>query len=166
MISIIVAHANKQVIGRGNDLPWNMPADLKRFKEITTGHTVIVGDNTFKSIVKRLGHPLPNRTTIVVSQTMPPGEGYIVVPTVADAIRHTTEAEEAFIIGGARLYASTLGIADKVYLTKIDADIPGDTYFPQLSELDGWVITDVEKHDADERNEHPYRFITLEKRFS
>jgi len=89
----------------------------------------------------------------------------VVVPSLAEAIRRTREDEESFIIGGAQLYASALGLADKIYLTKVDADIPGDTYFPKLSEEDGWAITSVEKHAPDERHDHPYRFIILERHY-
>ncbi len=163
MISIIVAHANGQVIGRDGDQPFYIPADLRRFKQLTTGRTVIMGRKTFEAIQRRLGKPLPDRTNVVISRTLSPGEGYTVVPSLAEAIRQTHKDEESFIIGGARVYKDGLGLADKIYLTKVDADIPGDVFFPKLEDVDGWRITGIERFAPTDDNPYPYRWITLER---
>jgi dihydrofolate reductase len=161
-ISIIVGHANKNVIGQKGELPWHLPADLKRFKQLTTGHVVIMGRKTFESIVARLGHPLPDRRSIVISRTMTAGEGYVVAASLTDALALVQAEPEVFIAGGGQIYAATLHIANKIYLTKVDANIEGDTVFPKLTD-DEWKIVSHEPQQPDEKNPLPYRFITLER---
>lgn len=165
MISMVVAYANNFVIGKKNDLPWYLPNDLKRFREITKGGTVIMGHNTFNSILNRRGSVLPDRTSIVISRTMPEGSDYTVVPSLAEAIRQTSEDEEAFIIGGARVYHDALGLAERLYVTRVDAAIDGDTYFPPIDQSD-WRTVSEEPHESDEKNAYPHRFIVLEKHYA
>jgi len=126
-LSVIAAIARNGVIGRDNDLPWHLPEDLKRFRALTMGHHIIMGRKTYES----LGRLLPGRTTVIVSRN--PGyavDGAIVVDTLPKAVAACGDDPEIFVIGGAQLYAETIGRADKFYLTEIDADIEGDAYFP------------------------------------
>jgi dihydrofolate reductase len=161
-VSIIVGHANRNVIGRHNDIPWHLPADLQRFKRLTVGHPVIMGRKTFESIVTRLGRPLPDRQNIVISRTLPAGEGYVVAASLADALALVTAEPEVFIAGGGQIYAAALPLADKIYLTKVDADIEGDVTFPKLTDGE-WKIVSHEPQTSDEKNPLPYRYITLER---
>lgn len=167
-VSIIVAVAENGVIGRAGDLPWRLSNDLKRFKSLTMGHTVIMGRRTWESI----GRPLPGRRMIVVSRR----EGYQVdrpevgvAASLEDAL-HRAEASgesEAFVIGGAELYRSALPIADRLYITIVESEVEGDTYFPikSFEEFDwnAWVVVEQEAHEADAKNEHPYVFTTLQR---
>lgn len=163
MISLIVAIAHDNVIGRSNDLPWYLPADLKHFKEITTGHTVIMGRKTYDSIAARLGKPLPNRHNVILTR-----EEKFVVPgaTVVNSLEIALEEhenEEVFVIGGAEIYSQALSHADKLYVTEIDADITGgDTFFPLIDPQE-WRETSREKHTKDDRNEYEYAFVTYER---
>lgn len=162
MISLIVAIAHDNVIGRSNDLPWYLPADLKHFKAMTTGHTVIMGHKTYDSIAKRLGGPLPARHNVIVTRNQD-----LVVPgaTVAHSLEialDENENGEVFVIGGAEIYAQSLPHADKLYVTEIDAGIVGgDTFFPALDS--SWHETSREAHSKDERNEYDYAFVTYER---
>nr|AIA18723.1 Dihydrofolate reductase [uncultured bacterium] len=160
MISIIVGYANGYVIGKDNDLPWHLRADLQRFTALTTDHTVIMGRKTFESIVARLGHPLPNRTNIVISSKLDPGEGYEVARSLEQALENIPNEEEAFILGGAQVFSQALPKVVKLYVTEIDADIDGDTHFPEL-DLSAWKVESKEKHPADEQNDYPYTFVNL-----
>lgn len=163
MISLIVAIAHDNVIGRSNDLPWYLPADLKHFKDITTGHTVIMGRNTYESIAARLGGPLPNRHNVIVTRNQD-----LVVPgaTVAHSLEialDENENGEVFVIGGAEIYAQSFLHADKLYITEVDADIVGgDTFFPAIDPTI-WRETSRESHAQDDRNEFDYAFVTYER---
>lgn len=152
--------ATNRVIGRANGLPWTLPADLAHFKRLTFGNPIIMGRLTHESI----GRPLPGRRNIVVSRD--PGlvlPGCDVVPSLDEAYRITGNVPEAFVIGGARLYASALATADRIYLTRIDAEIPGDTLFPPL-DPQHWIEEEMARHAPDERNAHALRFVRLERR--
>lgn len=162
MISIYVATAENNVIGNKNDLPWYLPDDLKRFKQVTTGHTVIMGRKTFESIVARLGHPLPNRSNIVISRTLAPGEGYEVIGSVTEALKLVKTDEEAFVIGGAQIYETTLPSAAKIYLTRVKAKIDGDSYFPELMPSE-WREMSSEKHLKNGKNEYDYEFVEMQR---
>jgi dihydrofolate reductase len=162
MVSMIVAQARNRVIGSANDLPWYLPADLKRFKDLTSGHSVIMGRKTYASIIKRLGKPLPNRLNIVVSRdpAFRP-EGVVVAASPADALQQAGDGE-VFVIGGASIYEAMLDASDRIYQTQIDAEIPGDAYFPALDQ-NQWHEVAREQHASDERNPHDYAFVTLER---
>ena len=160
MISIIVAHANNNVIGSKNELPWYIPEDLKHFKEVTLGHPVIMGRNTYESIVARLGKPLPGRKNIIVSRTVTSLPGVHIASSLTDALEQC-ENEDAFIIGGAQLYKVALenNVVDKMYVTRIHADIAGDTYFPTYGK-DQWAITNKSRHTS---ADYSYEFLEMEK---
>ncbi len=158
-LSLIVAASENGVIGKDNDLPWHLPADLKHFKKITSGHCIIMGRNTYESI----GRPLPKRTNIVISSNRSLEiEGCYVVHDVNEAIELTEqhETEEAFIIGGATLYKSCLDQAEKIYLTRVHTEIQGDTYFPEI-DMDNWKVISEEYHEKDEKHLYSFSFITL-----
>lgn len=154
MISLIAAKAENNVIGSENDLPWYLPADLKHFKELTTGHTVLMGRKTYDSIVARLGHTLPNRRNIVLTRqdvTLPDAE-------VVHDIHGISGLGDVFVIGGASVYAATIDMADKLYLTEVHANIDGDAYFPVIDPKK-WRELSREKHTSDEKNQFSYDFV-------
>lgn len=158
-ISLIVAMANNRVIGAGNALPWHLPADLKHFKALTMGHPMIMGRKTYESI----GKPLPGRTSVVVTRnTEFSAPGAIVVNSLDSAIQACGTTDEVFVIGGAQLYRQAIDIADRIYLTEIDADIIGDAYF---TKLDGaqWLETGRASHVRDEKNSYPYHFVVYDR---
>lgn len=153
-LSIIAAMAQDRVIGRDNQLPWRLPADLKRFKQLTMGHTLLMGRKTYESI----GRPLPGRTTVVVSrQAGYAPAGVTVAGSVDEALAVATG--EVFIAGGAEIYRQTLARADRLYLTLIDASFPGDTWFPEWNPAD-WHEVAREAHT----DPFPYAFVDLVKR--
>jgi dihydrofolate reductase len=163
VISIIVAQAKNRIIGKANDLPWYLPADLRHFKELTTGHTVIMGRKTYESIVSRLGGPLPERINIVLTR----GVGFLtpgaeIVNSIDEVLREVDQHKEVFIIGGASVYEQAMPYADKIYLTDVHADIDGDTYFPEINP-EQWQETSREVHHADERNAYDYDFVVYER---
>lgn len=158
-INIIVAIAgSKRVIGRKGRMPWDLPEELKRFKEITTGHPVIMGRKTFESI----GRVLPNRTNIIITRDSNYSvDGGKVVGSLDEALRLAELAQggkEVFIIGGGQIYKEAIEMADKLYLTYIDSEIDGDTFFPDYSDFK--KITFKEEH---EENGLKYKFLVLEK---
>ncbi len=160
-IALIAAMARGRVIGRDDALPWHLPADLKHFKAITMGKPVAMGRKTFESI----GKPLAGRRTIVVTgdRTFAP-TGCIVVHGVEEAIAAAEPAEELICIGGARLYEQMLDRADRLYLTIIDLDTPGDRFFPPYEQL-GWRVESSSAHGPDAQNAYAYTFLTLARRF-
>lgn len=158
MISLIVARANNGVIGSRNDLPWYLSADLRKFKELTTDHIVVMGRKTYESIHTRLGHALPNRRNIVLTRQaidLPDAE-------VIHDLREIEKLGDVFVIGGAEVYAATIDMADRLYVTDVHADIEGDAYFP---ELDGSVWREVsrEPHEKDEKNQFDYDFVIYDR---
>lgn len=159
-ISIIVAMANERVIGVNNGLPWDLPADMKHFRELTLGKPIIMGRKTYESI----GRPLPGRRNIVVSRNselkIP---GVDVVSTLDDAISMVSNVQEIMIIGGAQLYADALSKANKIYLTKINLDIKGDSFFPQFNESE-WTVLQKDDFECNELNKIDFSFIVLEKK--
>lgn len=158
--SLVVARARNGVIGRSNALPWRLSADMAHFKRLTMGHPVIMGRRTHESI----GRPLPGRMNILVSRT--PGfsaDGCLVVDSLEAAFAAAAPAGEAFVMGGAALYADALPSADRIYLTEVEADVDGDTSFPSLDPAQ-WMETLLGSHPADERNEYPVRFLRLDRR--
>lgn len=136
MVSIVVAHSRNHVIGRAGDLPWRLPSDLKRFRELTEGGTVVMGRKTFESLPQQV-RPLPNRRNLILSTTTGcDPRGTEVFPTFERALDACDG--DCFVIGGGTTYAESLGVAQTVYATEIDEDIEGDTFFPALSP-DEWA---------------------------
>lgn len=155
-ISIIVAVSENGVIGKDNRLLWHLSSDLKRFKALTTGHTIVMGRNTFLSI----GKALPNRRNVVLSHTMKSGdvENVEVFDSLETFQKTIQNEEEVFIIGGGKVYHQFLPLASKVYLTRVHTVIDGDTTFPEL-ENDLWQEVAMEKMKSDEKNDFDYDFI-------
>ena len=158
-ISIIVAIGENNAIGKNNQLLWHMPADLKYFKNKTSGHTIIMGRKTFDSV----GKPLPNRRNIVVTRQDINIEGCEVVKSIDDALALCKGEEEVFIGGGAEIYRLAMDKTDRIYLTIIHKAFDADTFFPEI-DFSKWVETEHEDHQPDEKNKLPYSFITLERR--
>ncbi|HUG69117.1 MAG TPA: dihydrofolate reductase [Pirellulaceae bacterium] len=158
-VSLIVAMERSGVIGREGALPWHLSADLRRFKQLTMGHHIIMGRKTFESI----GRLLPGRTSVVVtrmSDFMAPGA--VVTHSLKDAIAAASNDEEAFIIGGAEIYHQALALVDRIYLTEVAADIPGDTRFPEFNRTE-WTVAERTEYPADDLNDHPHTFSVLER---
>ena len=155
-ISIIVAMATNRVIGINNSLPWHISDDLKRFKQLTTGSTIIMGRKTYESI----GNALPNRTNIVVSrQKNLHYPDVIVCDSIEDAISQVDDRHDIFIIGGAQIYEQALPYANFMHVTHVDRDIKGDVFFPEYNEKH-WKIISAESRQAE--NGLPYRFVDYE----
>jgi dihydrofolate reductase len=155
-VSLVVAMAHNQVIGRDNGLPWGrLPEDLKHFKAVTLGKPVLMGRKTYESI----GKPLPGRTNFVLTRDRSwKADGVIAVHSVNEAL--TGDALSG--IGGAQIYRLLLPLASRIYLTRIDADVPGDTVFPPI-DYSQWVQTQSRDFAADERNPYNMTFVTLER---
>lgn len=159
MISIIVATDLKGGIGKDNALLWHLPNDLKRFKNITSGHPIIMGRKTFDSI----GRALPNRLNIVISNNKELRiDGCTVVHSLAEAM-DLVKNEDAFIIGGGNIYEQAMELADKIYLTKVDVILDADTYFPTIDDAK-WEVIYSEQHHRDEKHAYNYEFIDLLKK--
>jgi dihydrofolate reductase len=163
-LSIIAAVAENGVIGRGGKLPWHLSDDLRRFKQLTMGHTIVMGRRTWESI----GRPLPGRRTIVVSRQVDyrvVAENVVLAASLDDALQFAQGAGDAdvFIVGGAELYRDALPRADRLCLTRVHADVPGDTYFPQF-DLREWQLTASEHHEADANNDYAFRFEVYERK--
>jgi dihydrofolate reductase len=155
IISLIAAMANGRVIGKDNQMPWHLPADLKHFKAVTLGKPVIMGRKTFESI----GRPLPGRQNIIISRNKHyQADGCNVVSSLDDALNLVANVEEVMIIGGGFLYQQTLPLANKLYLTFIDLSVEGDTEFPAFEHL-ALVEVSREKFKADEKNPYDYEFV-------
>lgn len=155
MISIIVAHDERNVIGRDNYIPWKLSSDMKRFKKITTGHAVVMGRKTFESI----GKPLPNRHNIVIT-SQKSIENVTVVNSYEEAFLILDHSKENFIIGGSSVYKYFLPLADKLYITKVHADVGGNVYFPEVP--NNFRITEQTYVD-DILDDYQYDFFILEK---
>ena len=151
-IIIIAAVAKNGVIGKNGTLPWHLKADLQNFKNVTKGETVIMGSNTYKSI----GKPLPNRQNIVITshpENLP--QTVTAAKSLQEAINKTT-TNKAFIIGGARVFQESLPQATHLILTKVEANIDGDTYFKEALDLKNWQLETTTPHPADEENDYPF----------
>lgn len=162
VISAIAAMAENRVIGINNKLPWHLPADLKHFKQLTTGNPILMGRKTYESI----GRPLPNRLNIVLTREPQfQAPGCEVVNSIEAAMRLAAQdnKSEIFIIGGAEIYHQLLPKIQRIYLTIVHHDFDGDAYFPALSSTD-WIEVAREKHCADAENMYEYSFITLERK--
>lgn len=162
IISTIVATAKNNIIGRNNDIPWYLPADLKYFKKVTLNHHIIMGRKCFQSI----GRPLPKRTNVIVTRNpFFVVSNALVVNSIEEALNIAKEngEEEVFIIGGGQVYELTKHLWNRVYLTEVDLEVDGDVYFPKL-DSEKWQEVSSEKHQADEKNEYDYTFKILEKK--
>lgn len=154
MISLIVAASTNNAIGLRGDLPWRLSDDLKRFKAVTIGKPIIMGRKTWDSI----GRPLPGRQNIVI--TRQPGflaEGCDVVASVAEAVAIAGDVDEVMVIGGSQIYDLALPSADRIYLTRVHAEVMGDAFFPEVDES-RWRLVSEERHAADERNDFDCSF--------
>jgi len=158
VISIVVAHSANRVIGSDGELPWRLPADLKRFRELTTGHAVVMGRKTFESLPPRF-RPLPGRRNIVLSSNpayRPDGaEVFADLGAALDAC-----GRDCFVIGGGKTYAEALPLTDRVYATHVDCEVPGDAYFPELPEHD-WAC--VQRSEPIAENDHTFTFAVYDR---
>ena len=161
MITIVVAMGLKNEIGANNQLLWHLPKDLKHFKEITTGHPIIMGRKTYESI----GKPLPNRTNIVVSTKKDWfEEGILIVGSLKEAIKFAKKMdEEIFIIGGGNIYEQTLEVTDKLEVTQVNAELEADVFFPKIDEKI-WQKTNEICHEKDDKNQYDFCFQTWERK--
>lgn len=160
-ISAIVATAHNNVIGKNNEIPWYLPADLAWFKRTTLGHHVLMGRNSFRSI----GRPLPKRTNVVITRDpFFTAGGVLTAHSIQEALEMAYDAgeTEAFIIGGGEIYRQSAGLWDRVYLTEVDLAAEGDTFFPTLDPAE-WRETWREAHAPDAKNEYAYTFRILER---
>jgi dihydrofolate reductase len=159
MLSIIAAVSENNVVGSKNNLPWRLSADLKRLKSLTMGHHIIMGRKTWES----LGRPLPGRVNVVITSDKNfHAKGATVVHSLKDAINISAEDSEVFIFGGGKIFREALPLVDKLYLTIVHAIVEGDTYFPELNKNE-WKEISKENFKADEKNEHDYSFVTMER---
>lgn len=160
MTTIVVAIGEKNEIGFENQLLWHLPKDLKHFKEITSGHPVIMGRKTYESI----GKPLPNRTNIVVSRKNDWfEEGILIVGSIKEAIKFAKKIDEdIFIIGGGKIYEQTMDIVDKLEVTLVKTNLEADTFFPKIDSK-VWKKTDEICYEKDEKNQYDFCFQTYEK---
>ena len=150
-ISIIVAMSKNRVIGRDNDMPWHLSNDLKNFKKITMGKTVVMGRLTYQSI----GRPLPNRQNIVLSRNFV-DTNVLIFNNLQEVLNFLKDEDEVFIIGGEDIYRQTINKANKIYLTTIDKEIAGDKYFPEI-DLSSWDKISSENYIKDENNSHNFQ---------
>ena len=158
-LCLIVAMTPERVIGVNNTLPWHLPRDLQHFKKTTMGCPVIMGRKTWESI----GRPLPGRQNIVVSRQKDyRAEGAEVVTSLADAHKAASAAAQVFVIGGANIYEQALSMADRLYLTEVEATVDGDAWFPQTADSD-WEIETEEFVPADDNNTNNCRFICMRR---
>ncbi|HET7657323.1 MAG TPA: type 3 dihydrofolate reductase [Bacillales bacterium] len=159
MISFLFAMGSNRVIGKDNDLPWHLPADLAYFKKKTMGHPIIMGRKTYESI----GKPLPGRENIVVTRDKHfTAEGCTIVHSIEEASNVVKGNEESFVIGGANLFEAFYPYADRMYVTLIHESFEGDTYFREIDERE-WKLVATEQHEKDEKNKYDYTFLVYDR---
>ncbi|HCA07995.1 dihydrofolate reductase [Chryseobacterium sp.] len=160
MTTIVVAMGEKNEIGFENKLLWHLPKDLKHFKDMTSGHPIIMGRKTYESI----GKPLPNRTNIVISRKKNWfEEGILIVGSIKEAVKFAKKIDEnVFIIGGGNIYEQTMEMVDKLEVTLVKADLQADTFFPKINPK-VWKKTEEIFHEKDEKNEYDFSFQTYER---
>ncbi len=171
-IYLLVAAAENGTIGRDGRLPWHLPADLKRFKKLTVGHTVIMGRKTHESIVERLGRPLPKRRSLVLSRDLGysggaqmqhrSAPGVEVAASLEQALEMAADETEVWVIGGAAVFAEALPRAGRLYLTRVHAEVEGDVFFPEI-DAEAWRLISEERHEADARHQYGYSFQIFER---
>ncbi|MCE5331682.1 MAG: dihydrofolate reductase [Bacteroidales bacterium] len=161
-ISIIAAVADNYAIGKSNKLPWHLPADLKHFKELTTGHAILMGKRTYESLPNG---PLPNRKNIVLTSVLSEGvnKRYFEADSLEDAFDLCEHECQVFIIGGASVYRQSLDKADSMYITWVHAEFPADVFFPKIN-FSKWIEISREDFPADEKNPYPYSFVYYERK--
>ena len=161
-ISIVAAVADNYAIGKGNKLPWHLPADLKHFRELTTGHAVVMGKRTFESLPNG---PLPNRRNVVLTSVMSEGvnEGYFEADSLEDAFYLCEKEEKVFIVGGAAVYRQSLEIAESLYITWVHHEFSADIYFPKV-DFSKWEEVSRQDMPADEKNPYPYSFVHYKRK--
>jgi dihydrofolate reductase len=158
-ISIVASIGKNNELGINNKLLWHLSDDLKNFKEITTGHTIVMGEKTYESI----GKPLPNRRNIIITRIKDYEKaGCEVAHSPEDVLKLTENDNEIFIIGGGQIYKLFLPIANKLYLTEVDTSLEADTFFPKFNQ-DDWNLVSSTHHPKDERNEYSFSFNVYEK---
>ena len=158
-LALIAAVAVNGVIGRRGQLPWHLPDDLKRFKELTYGHAIIMGRRTYES----LGRPLPGRSNVVLSRTPVAAEGVVTAASLQEALRVAADSPSpAFIIGGGVLYAAALPLVQTMHLTELDEAVEGDAYFPPYDKSQWKRVSEV-RHERDARHGIGFRFCTYER---
>ena len=161
IVIIAAVGAKDRLIGRGLELPWHIPEDLKRFKRLTLGHPLLMGRRTFQSLVEQFGGPLPGRRNIVITRSLTyrAPDGIEVVHSVDAALAAVAGAERVFVGGGASIYAHFLSVADRMELTLVDGDHEGDVFFPPYEHLVGplYEVTETEEHEG-------FRFVTYVRR--
>ncbi|MGX7667452.1 dihydrofolate reductase [Flavobacterium pedocola] len=160
MIILIAAAAENNALGKDNDLIWHLPDDFKRFKQLTTGHYIIMGRKTFESFPK----PLPNRTHVIISRqkNYAAPEGCIVVSSLEQALTACPKEENIFIIGGGEIYRQSMEIADCIELTRVHTAPEADTFFPEIDSQD-WKLVFEEFHNKDEKHQFDFTFLTYKK---
>jgi len=161
-ISIIAAVADNLAIGKTNNLPWHLPADMKHFRELTTGHTVVMGKRTFESLPKG---PLPNRKNIVLTSIMSEGvnKGYFEADSFEDALYLSEHEEHVFVIGGATVYKQCIDKVDSMYITWVHEKFSADTFFPQI-DFGQWEELNREDFQPDDKNPYPYSFVEYKRK--
>ncbi len=160
MITIIAAVAQNNALGKNNDLLWHLPNDFKRFKELTSGHYIIMGRKTFESFPK----PLPNRTHIVISrQKNYAPEGCIVVDSLENAIKTCPKNEDLFIIGGGEIYKQSINIVDKLDITLVHEKFEAEVFFPEI-DMNIWKLESEDFHKKDEKHKYDFSFLNYIKK--
>ncbi|KFZ31282.1 hypothetical protein IDSA_00670 [Pseudidiomarina salinarum] len=163
IISLVAAMAKNRVIGKDGKMPWHLPAELQYFKRITMGKPVVMGRTTYESV----GRPLPGRTNIVLSrsyqQPYKDDQGVIWVSSPEQAMKVAGDVDELMIIGGGHIYAEFLPLADKLYVSEIDLDTPGDTYFPDYHKQGAWQLLDSSEYPADDKNPHKFKALIYQR---
>jgi dihydrofolate reductase len=159
-LSIIAILSANNVIGRGNRLPFRQSTDLKRFKSLTMGHHLLMGRKTYAS----LEAPLPGRTIVVITHDRDfHPDGVLTAPSIERAIDMASLDAEPFIAGGGKIFEQTIHRADRMYLTRVHAEIEGDAFFPEFDDVMEWTLVDAEHCDADAKNQYPFSFLTYER---
>ena len=161
MITVIAAIATNNALGKDNDLIWHLPADLRRFKKVTSGNTIIMGRNTFESI----GKPLPNRRSIIITRNiLYKKEGCEVVHSLEDAIKLVKDQKNAFIIGGAQIYKEAIEkkLVDQLDITKVHQNFDADVFFPTI-DLASWKEISEETFLPDDKNQYTYSFLSYKR---
>lgn len=159
LLSAIVAAAENNAIGKDNQLLWHLPNDLRFFKRTTTGYPVIMGRKTYESV----GKVLPNRRNIIITrQSGYAVAGAEVVHSLGEALESCAGEPEVFVVGGAEIYDQALPLVDRIYLTRVHAALPGDSFFPELDQRE-WRLASAETHPADSRHAYSYTFGIYER---
>lgn len=159
MIILVAATAENNALGKDNDLPWHLPDDFRHFKQLTSGHHIIMGRKTFESFPSSL----PNRTHIVISRQPDYNpEGCIVVSSLQEAYNRVPEGEDAYVIGGGQIFALAMADADRIELTRVHTEIEADVFFPEI-DFDQWTLSREAWHAADDRHAFAFTFQTWER---